>query len=246
MGAKGRGVLIDAGLPGREIERRMSVVGLDPRCVEGVVVTHEHHDHASGIGVWARRFDIPVYIASGVDEAIRQVMGPATLKGVAVETFVPGELFEVAGLEIVAFPTSHDARCAVGFRIGDGRSTLGFATDLGIVSDPVRSLLAGADALFLESNHEEELLMGGPYPWPLKKRIRSDRGHLSNADCAVLVGELLHDKLKALVLGHLSEVNNEPRLAYQSALDALAKAGAAQDVTLLVARQDRPGTRLNF
>jgi phosphoribosyl 1,2-cyclic phosphodiesterase len=238
-------VLIDAGLAGSELERRMDVVGLDPHQVDAVVLTHEHRDHASGVGVWARRFCVPVYAADGVAEKIDERLGRGVLKRVEIIPFAPGEIFEVSGLEFTPFSTSHDAHNTVGFRVSDGSSSLGFATDLGEVGDEVVRMLADADMLYLESNHDVQLVKEGPYPWPLKQRILSELGHLSNDDCAGLVGKLMHGGLKALVLGHLSETNNEPRLAFQATMDVLKSAGADKDVTLLVARQGLPGTVLD-
>jgi phosphoribosyl 1,2-cyclic phosphodiesterase len=242
VGTEGQGVLVDAGLPGREVEKRLRAADLDPMRVSAVVVTHEHRDHISGVGVWARRFGVPVYAARATWEAAKAMFPARTLRGVEVRFFEPGEAFPVAGLEFTPISTSHDAADSVGFRISEGDTVLGFATDLGFASHLVREGLRGAALLYLESNHDERLLLDGPYPWPLKQRIRSRHGHLSNADCADLVADLLHEGLQALVLGHLSETNNTPRLAYDCTREALASCGAAEDVALLVARQDRPGT----
>lgn len=242
VGSEGQGVLVDAGLAGREVEKRLRAAELDPARVSAVVVTHEHRDHLSGVGVWARRFGVPVYAARATWEAAKASFPARTLRGVEVRFFEPGETFTAAGLEFTPISTSHDAADSVGFRIADGGAVLGFATDLGFVSHVVREGLRDTAMLYVESNHDEELLIGGPYPWPLKQRIRSRHGHLSNADCAALVSDLLHGGLRTLVLGHLSETNNTPRLAYDCVREALATRGAAEDVTLLVARQDRPGT----
>jgi phosphoribosyl 1,2-cyclic phosphodiesterase len=233
--------LVDAGLPGREIARRLSAAGLEPERVEGVVVTHEHRDHISGVGVWARRFRVPVYADPVTWEAAATALPPGALRGVEVIPFEPGRPFVAAGLECLPISTSHDAAGSVGFRIRDGDRVLGFVTDLGYASGLVRDALKGAEILFLESNHDEEMLARGPYPWPLKQRIRSRHGHLSNADCAALVSELVHERLRTLVLGHLSQTNNTPRLAYDAAYGALKRRGAEEDVVLLVARQDVPG-----
>jgi phosphoribosyl 1,2-cyclic phosphodiesterase len=158
-----------------------------------------------------------------------------------VRSFEPSRAFEVAGLEFRPVATSHDAADSVGFRISDGAAVVGFATDLGFASHLVRHTLRDAHLLYVESNHDEGLLVSGPYPWFLKQRIRSRHGHLSNEACAELVGELLHPGLKTVILGHLSETNNEPKRAWEASRRVLREAGAAESVTLLVARQDRAG-----
>jgi phosphoribosyl 1,2-cyclic phosphodiesterase len=234
-------VLIDAGLPGRQIEQRLVARGLDAGSVAAVVVTHEHRDHISGVGVWGRRYGVPVYMTPACRRGAEQVLGPRGLRGVAVREFEPGRGFPVGDLEFLPVATSHDAAESVGFRVTDGCAALGFATDLGCVSPELRDALRGAHLLYLESNHDEDRLWNGPYPWFLKQRIGSDRGHLSNGACATLAAELLHGGLKTLVLGHLSEINNEPHLAFRHARSLLDEHQAADDVMLLVARQDRPG-----
>lgn len=241
VGSEGRGVLVDAGLPGREILRRMEAAGLDARSVEAVVVTHAHRDHVSGVGVWARRFGVPAYATRATWEAAGRFLPPSALRGVELRSFEAGAAFEAGGLEFSPVGTEHDVDGSVGFRITDGAASVGFATDLGVTSGAVRESLSGVEVLYLESNHDEEMLRTGPYPAFLKRRIRSERGHLSNAQCAGLLDGLLHGGLEAIVLGHLSEVNNTPRHAYEAAFDVLCARGAAEEVTLLVARQDRPG-----
>lgn len=237
LGCGGRGVLVDVGLSGREVEGRLQAAGLDPAGVAAVVVTHAHRDHLWGVGPWARRHGVPVFLT----EACYQESVRALGSSVDVRVVEPGCPFEAGGLEFTAFSTSHDAGGSVGFRVSDGCAVAGLATDLGFACPEVRGGLQAVGLLYLESNHDETLLKNGPYPRHLKQRIRSDLGHLSNRAAAELVGDLLHPGLKALVLGHLSEVNNEPRFAFGAGRDALAAAGAAEDVTLLVARQDRPG-----
>ena len=246
VGGGRRGVLIDAGLSARELERRLALRGLDPAAVGAVVVTHEHRDHIRGIGAWGRRHRVPVYMTAACRHAAARLLGRDGLRGVEVREFEPDREFSVADLEFLAVGTSHDAVESVGFRISDGATVLGFATDLGCVSTVVRSALRGAHLLYLESNHDEERLRGGPYPWFLKQRIRSSLGHLSNGECAGLVAELLHDGLRALVLGHLSETNNEPHLAFARTRQVLDDGGAVEAVTLLVARQDQPGRVLEL
>jgi phosphoribosyl 1,2-cyclic phosphodiesterase len=241
VGSEGRGVLVDAGLPGRRLEERLAAAGIAPHQVGAVVVTHGHRDHLSGAGVWARRHRVPVHMTEACRRAAPEVLGPRGLERVEVRLFEPGVPFRVDGLELRPVSTSHDAPDSVGFRITDGDAVLGFATDLGFASHLVRDALGGARLLYLEANHDEDLLWKGPYPWFLKQRIRSRHGHLSNESCAELLRGLVHPGLRAVVLGHLSEINNEPRLAFGAARRALDEAGAGEDLTLLVARQDRAG-----
>ncbi|MEW6486712.1 MAG: MBL fold metallo-hydrolase [Thermodesulfobacteriota bacterium] len=241
VGSGGRGVLVDAGLPGRHLAGRLDHAGIEPRQVAAVVVTHGHRDHLSGAGVWARRYRVPLYLTEACRGSAHRVLGPSGLEGVEVRLFEPGNPFRVDALEFRPVSTSHDAPDSVGFRVTDGACVLGLATDLGFVSQLVRHALRDAHILYLESNHDVDLLARGPYPWHLKQRIRSRHGHLSNGECAELLRGLVHPELRAVVLGHLSEINNEPRLAFGAAHHVLEQTGAAGDVTLLVARQDRPG-----
>lgn len=241
VGSDGRGVLVDAGLPGRRLEARLAAVGIDPEQIAAVVVTHGHRDHLSGAGVWARRYRMPLYLTEACRGSAHEVLGPSGLKGIEVRPFEPGEPFRVESLELWPVSTSHDAPDSVGFRVTDGAAVLGLATDLGFASHLVRHALRSAHILYLESNHDVDLLARGPYPWFLKQRIQSRHGHLSNGECADLLRDLVHPRLRTVVLGHLSETNNEPRLAFGAVHQVLEQTGAAGDVTLLVARQDRPG-----
>lgn len=240
------GVLIDAGLPGSDLERRLRAVGVDPSRIRALILTHEHRDHSAGLGIFARRYRIPAYIVAGVETAVERTIGLGVLKGVEVRSFEPGEVFEEAGLHFTPFATSHDSQRSVGFRVEDGAAHFGFATDLGEVSPEVAAMLEGVDALLLESNHDEVMLKDGPYPAFVKARVRSKVGHLSNGECASMVANLLHRKLKALILAHLSTTNNLPKLAFEATRQKLAAAGAQDEVNLLVARQDRPGTMVKI
>ena len=205
-------LLIDAGLSGRETLARLSCIGVDPETLDAILITHEHSDHVRGVGVLARRLKIPVLGASRMLQAAQHVIGKAQL----IE-FDPGTPFVFKGLSIDPFPVTHDACDPVGFRIEGGEGCIGFATDLGIATRLTQDKLKGCRALVLEFNHDEKMLQDGPYPWHLKQRIRSRHGHLSNAEGACLLEELLHPGLQGVFLSHLSEVNNDPALAMAAA-----------------------------
>ena len=221
--AGGKSLLIDAGFSCRELERRLQAVDVDPHSVVALVLTHEHGDHVRGAPRFSRRFDVPVHATSG------------TLAGIRQPSFAPrpvvvraGSALEVDSFRIEPFAVSHDAREPIGVVIeAEAGGRLGLAADLGTRSRETWGRLRDLDALILETNHDLEMLMKGPYPWPLKKRIASDRGHLSNADAADGLGELVDDRLRWVVLYHLSKVNNRPAIAEAVVGEALSRTGSA-------------------
>jgi phosphoribosyl 1,2-cyclic phosphodiesterase len=209
-------LLVDAGLSGRETQLRLCSIGVDPESLDGILITHEHSDHVRGVGALARRLKIPVLIASRTLQAAQHVVGR-----IEVVEFEPGSPFVFKGLSIDPFSITHDACDPVGFRIEGSEGCIGFATDLGIATRLVQEKLKGCRALVLEFNHDEQMLQDGPYPWHLKQRIKSRHGHLSNAQGAELLEELLHPGLQGVFLSHLSEANNDPALAMGSATGLL-------------------------
>lgn len=228
IGARSGGVLIDAGRSARQLEGMLRLCGVDPLAVQAVLVTHEHSDHVSGLRVFAKKYGLPVYGSAGTLEAI----GPGLEGARLVEI---GEGARLAGMEVRAFPTSHDCAEPTGYRIhtADGRNFC-LATDLGYLSEPVKAALSGCDMVVLESNHDVELLRNGPYPYYLKRRILSDQGHLSNRDCAAFLPQLLKSGVRRFMLGHLSRENNRPQLALETAEAALCQAGYTREVDYLL------------
>ena len=198
-------VLIDAGLSLRETLLRMDERGIDPVSVHAVLVTHEHIDHIRSAGSFARKFKVPV-LASHV---MRRKAEKYLAKTRVIE-FEAGTLFQFRGVSIDPFPITHDSCDPVGFIVESREGKCGSATDLGVATRLVADKLRGCRFLNLESNHDVEMLMNGPYPWDLKQRIKSRHGHLSNEDSLTLLHELAHSGLEALVMAHLSEVNNHP------------------------------------
>jgi len=213
-------VLFDCGLSGRELERRMAERGLDPATLSAVVVSHEHTDHVGGVGVVCRRFGIPLFITEATCQVSTKKLGKT--KSVDVQTMECGRRFAVGSLEIHPFSISHDAADTSGFRVTTGGSVLGIATDLGVAGHLVKEHLSGCNALVMEANHDPELLYANPnYPWPLKQRVRSRVGHLSNEEAATLLDAIDRSRLSHLVLAHLSEENNTSDLALEAAYSVL-------------------------
>jgi phosphoribosyl 1,2-cyclic phosphodiesterase len=217
----GTAILIDAGLSGIEIQRRMAAKGLDPNSLDAILVSHEHTDHIQGVGVLSRRFGLTVYI----NEGTRQASGNALGQLAGVFPFTCGNAFAIGGLAIHPFSISHDAEDPAGFTISCDGAKVGLATDLGIATGVVKTHLRACDILILEANHDARMLMDGPYPWPLKQRIHGRSGHLSNDDTALLLETLQHDRLTHVILAHLSEENNTPDKARQAVKTVLNGAG---------------------
>ena len=186
----------------------MEAIGEDPSNLSAVIVTHEHTDHVKGAGILSRRFDIPLHITPATHAACKSLGRVDHL-----EYFHCGTAFDIGDITINPFSISHDAEDPAGLTLESGGHKIGFATDLGIVTNLVRSHLANASVLYLESNHDMDMLMNGPYPWYLKQRIKSRRGHLSNVEARELVTDLMHPGLEHVILAHLSEENNHPTAA---------------------------------
>jgi len=201
-------ILVDAGLSGIELERRLKSKGLCPEELTAIVVSHEHSDHAQGVGVFSRRFNLPVFINPKTHRAAEQLGKIRDLRA-----FDCGTSFCIDQIHIHPFSTSHDAEDPSGFTIGHNGKKIGLATDLGIATSMVKSHLSDCTFLILEANHDPDMLQNGPYPWPLKQRIKSRTGHMSNDASKALLQEIWHDRLEHVILAHLSEINNTPERA---------------------------------
>jgi len=227
-------ILIDAGLSARELKSRLGAIGVAWEDLDAILVTHEHGDHCRGLGPLARACNLPVYVHADTRAAL-----PNPGRLAEVREFDGGTALCWRDLRIEPFPLTHDAVAPVGYAIETPEGKVGVATDLGIATRLVADRLKGCRALVLESNHDEEMLRDGPYPWHLKQRIRSNHGHLSNTASAQLLQEILWDGLEAVFLAHLSEVNNHPGLAEASARAVLSRQNLCQPI-LVVGSQTRP------
>ena len=205
IGNKYEGVLIDAGISARQIIARMRQQGIDTATVKAVFISHEHSDHTSGARVLGRRLNIPVFVTSRTYMAMYKNHRP-----LAPKFFVPGDEVRVGSFLVYPFLKFHDAAEPCSFRITCNDFSIAVITDIGRVCDRVRQHLQLCQAAFLETNYDETMLWEGRYPWPLKKRIASDNGHLSNDQAFDLINSDAGKQLQVLFLSHLSAENNTP------------------------------------
>lgn len=218
LSGSGTHILIDAGISMRRIQQSLAQSDLSMREIGGVLITHEHSDHISGLKMLIKHYALPVYAPRTVANRLRGCLPEAE----EVLRVIPvNEPFEIGALTVTAFHTPHDTDESVGYRV-EGQGVFALATDMGHVTEEVFSALSGADTVLIESNHDEEMLRYGPYPVYLKRRILSDRGHLSNACCAQLARKLALGGTRQIVLGHLSRENNSPALALSAARESTA------------------------
>ena len=233
-------LLLDAGFSCRELERRLGILGRSAADVDAVLLTHEHEDHSRGANRFAKRHQVPVYGTRGTYRGL-QLGG----LGAFARPMGPGVPLAAAGFRIEVFPVPHDAREPVGIVVESGGGhRLGLATDLGRRTAEAWRRLRDLDILLLESNHDLDMLRTGPYPWRLKERVASERGHLSNEDAAAGLDALLSDRLSWVVLCHLSETNNSPAMAAAAVQPVLDRRRSR--AKLLVAEQHRPGPWLEI
>lgn len=234
----GTEILVDAGKSARCLCRHLEDIGTDIENIRAILLTHEHTDHTAALDVLLKHHPIPVHIPRASADKLTKT-APEHVKNCFVP-HPPAFSGEIEGISFTSFPTPHDSAASVGYRFSfeeNGTAhTVGYATDMGHLSHEVLEGLGGCEAAVIESNHDVEMLMTGPYPYDLKRRILSRYGHLSNADCATLATELVGGGTKRLLLAHLSEQNNDPDLAY-SELSAIL---AGLDVQIAVASPTDP------
>ncbi len=237
-------ILVDAGISCRETFKRIRASGGDPRLLSAILITHEHTDHVYGLLLLAKKLGIPVFMTGPTHQAWCRAMRDANGERTALdklERFESGRRFQIGDIEVTPFTIPHDAVDPVGFTFRVDGLKVGFATDLGRVLANVRYHLRAAHVLVMESNHDVEMLRNGPYPWPVKERVKGQHGHLSNADLADFLATDYDGSASYIVLAHLSEQNNHPELARRTAEKAL---GARQQTLwsnrVMVAKQAEP------
>lgn len=232
-------ILLDAGISARRIVQGLQALGIDRGQLAGVLVTHEHSDHISGLATLCRQLGVEVYATLGT---ARQVCRRAAGLEGQFRVFGAGERFAVGDLVVGSFPTSHDCADPVGYTVTDGKRKLALCTDTGKVTRQAAQAIQGAQLLIGEFNYDPDLLRAGPYPPALKARILGERGHLSNAMGGKLAAWSVERGATQVVLAHLSQENNQPETACQAAYAALEEVGAkaGRDVSVTLAPRSEP------
>ena len=209
-------VLIDAGISGKRIEEGLNRIDMTCGDLDGVLITHEHSDHIKGIGILARRYDVPIYTSAGTAYAIDSMTSLGKISKDLVNIIKADDDFHIGDLLIKPFDISHDAAEPIGFRIENGDKSCAVATDMGTYDEIIVDTLSDVDVLLLESNHDLNMLQVGAYPYYLKRRIMGEKGHLSNDDAGRLLSKIIHPDIKKVYLGHLSRENNLEELALET------------------------------
>ncbi len=237
----GTHILMDAGISCLRITKSLSALGLDPRALSAVLVTHDHSDHVCGLATLLKRLPA-LRVLSSVGTA-KRLTDRAGLPAQRIHPIPAGSTFSLGTLCCRSFSTPHDAPDSVGYTVELDGCRMALATDLGHVTDTVRHAVLGSQLVVVESNHDIARLQAGPYPYPLKQRILGDRGHLCNEAGAQLALEAVRAGAHTVLLAHLSQENNTPTLAYNAACRALSAAGIhpQRDVTLCVAPRSELG-----
>ena len=241
VGSDNTHVLIDAGISGKRIEAGLNEIDLKAGEMQGILVTHEHVDHIAGLGVLARRYGIPIFATEKTIEAVSNCKSVGKIDEDLFQVIQPGKRFSIGELMIHPISISHDAADPVAYKIVNEDKSVAVITDLGNYNQALVDELQGLDALLLEANHDINMLQTGPYPYPLKRRILGDRGHLSNERSGQFLSELLHDNFGTVLLGHLSKENNYEKLAYEAVRLEVTMGDTpykAEDFPIYVAKRD--------
>ena len=216
VGSDNTHLLVDTGISKKRIDAGLKELEIKGEELDGILITHEHSDHIQGLGVFSRKYGVPVYATPGTIEGIKGYSSLGKLPEGILHPIHIDESFTLGDITVDPFRISHDANEPSGYRMNCGDKSVAVATDLGIYDEYTVSRLKNLDAVLLEANHDIHMLEVGSYPYPLKRRVMGDKRHLSNELSGRLLCDILHDNLKHIVLGHLSKENNYARLAYET------------------------------
>ncbi|MCM1159311.1 MAG: MBL fold metallo-hydrolase [Clostridium sp.] len=242
VGTNDTHVLIDVGVSMKKVVTALHSIEVKPEELDAILITHEHSDHIGGLGVFLRKYGIPVYGTDKTLEAVSQYKNLGKVDFSLFHGIKPEESFQIEDLWVKPVSTWHDAADPVCYTLTDGDKKISVATDLGDFDEHIVDSLSGADAMLIEANHDIRMLEVGPYPYPLKQRILGKRGHLSNERGGQLVRALLNDHIKGIYLGHLSKENNYPELAFEAVKAELfgnAYSNDYRDFNIMVASREQ-------
>lgn len=239
VGTERTNILIDAGVSGRKLEKALESLLVDPNSIDAILITHEHSDHVQGLGIFSKKFDIPVYINSKTLNAMPKQKEKISEEN--INLFEVGDTFYINDLKISSFPIPHDAANPCGFNIYKDTKKISIATDIGHITNEVLHNLEESSFVMLESNYDPSVLKYAPYPYQLKTRIASPTGHLSNESAGKTISHLIKFGLKGAMLGHLSKESNFPELAYKTVADEIISSNSNMDSLFLeIANRDCP------
>jgi phosphoribosyl 1,2-cyclic phosphodiesterase len=246
IGNEFHGILVDAGISATSIRRFLRSMNISMQSVMGVLITHNHIDHIKGLEVLTRKNNLPAFTTRNVWKSI---LSPhLTITNDCIREIPLQENFHLAGFDIIAFTVCHDAPETIGFQISSGSKKITIVTDLGHICDTSAPYIKEANLLVIESNYDEEMLADGSYPYFLKRRIKSDHGHLGNHQVSGFLAEILNDELQHICLAHLSKNNNTPEKAletlYRTFSDKNIKLNDHQKITVL--RRNEPGEMIHL
>ncbi|GAA5416522.1 putative metallo-hydrolase YycJ [Paraliobacillus ryukyuensis] len=223
IGTEKENILVDAGLSGKQIDRLLTEAQIDPNSLSRILVTHEHSDHIKGLGIVARKYNLPIYANEKTWKAMQHALGKLSLDQKFVFNMEETKTFH--DIDVTSFGVSHDAAEPMFYTFQHNNKKVALVTDLGYVSERIKKTVENADALIFEANHDVSMLQMGRYPWNVKRRILGDTGHVSNDDCALALTDIIGDKTKRIYLAHLSKDNNMKALARMSVANHLSEQG---------------------
>ena len=249
IGSGDNHILIDTGISKKRIDAGLNSIDVSGDDIDAIFITHEHSDHIQGLGVFVRKYPVPIYATKDTIEVIKTNSSLGHIPEELFRVVEPDKPVTIGDITVNPMAISHDAVSPVAYTFTDGRRNMAVATDMGTYNDYIVNRLKGMDALLLESNHDIRMLQVGPYPYSLKQRILSDSGHLSNERAGRLLCDILHDKLEAIYLGHLSKENNIPDLAFETVrleINMGDNPYAADDFKIAVAKRDEPSQMIEL
>ena len=241
VGSDHTNLLIDTGISKKKVEAGLYDIDIKPDEIDAILITHEHADHIQGLGVFSRKYEVPIYATAGTFAGIHRAKSLGKISEDLFHEIRADGPFEVGDVIVNPFRISHDANEPTAYRIEQGAKAIAVATDLGNYDGYTIENLKNLNAILLEANHDVHMLEVGPYPYPLKRRVLGDTGHLSNELSGRLLCDILHGKLQHVLLGHLSQENNYAKLAYETVKLEISMGDnpyTGSDIPITIARRD--------